>query len=262
MSIPPIMLNVLLAEDEQIVAASPVDRETLADIAAVIRDDDDSLADAGGFDDLLDAAEDDPDIAWLTEDPAAVCAGAVARALFVSGDDADVRLALQYDGEDDAKDDLEARKTLVEDGVDPLTRKPFDDLGDFELEQDGALLLIDEDFEGGARFAIQAERRGGGPGACVTSPLSRFGSSGSGSGTAGVSSSRSSQPSNVSTSISSWIIGASETTAHGWSSSSSSPASRSRVTVASNPPRVSARAAARASPSSKKMPLTAPIIYV
>jgi hypothetical protein len=179
----PLLLNVLIDEDEQVVAGAS-DTAPLEDVAAVISDDDDSLADDDGFDDLLDAADDDPDIAWLTSDGFAVCVSTdrsltedrrddyedlgrpEARALFVSGDDADVRLALQYDSEDAATDDLEARETLVDDGVDPVTREPFDDLGDFELEQDGDLLLIDEDFDGGARAAIQAERKGGGPGVC------------------------------------------------------------------------------------------------
>ena len=180
----PLMLNVLIDEDEQVVAGSP-DAASLDDVAAVIGDDDDSLADDdGGFDVLLDAADDDPDIAWLTRDGFAVCIAAerpvprrdrgdyddlgrpVARALFVSGDDADVRLVLQYDDVDEVKDDLEARETLIEDGVDPVTRKAFGDLGDFVLEQDGDLLLIDQDLEDGAPAAIRAERQGGGPGVC------------------------------------------------------------------------------------------------
>ncbi len=184
----PLLLNVLIDEDEQVVAGSP-DAASLDDVAAVVGDDDDSLADDDdGFDDLLSAAEVDPDIAWLTRDGFALCITAersaptnraddyqdlgrpAARALFISGHDANVRLVLQYDSEDEAADDLEARETLVESGVDPVTREPFDDLGDFELEQDSDLLLIDEDFERGAQAAIQAERRGGGPGACGPAP--------------------------------------------------------------------------------------------
>ena len=231
---PPIMLNVLLAEDEQIVAASAADREALLDVAAVIVDDDDSLADDGGFEDLLDVADDDPDIAWLARGGPAVCTGTVARALFVFEDE-DVRLALQYDGDDDAKTDLKAREELVENGVDPVTREPFADLGSFELEQDGDRVVIDEDFEGGARAALRAERKGGGPGVMRQPLLDPLRLVRQRQRCAGVSSSRSSQPSKVSTSISSWIIGASETTAHGWPSSSSSPASRSRVDAGCEP---------------------------
>lgn len=164
----PLLLNVLIDEDEQVVAGA-TDVGSLDDVAAVIADDDDSLADANGFEELLDAADDDPDIAWLTNGGVTVCTGTVARALFVF-DDADVRVALRYDSEDEAKDDFEARKTLIEDGVDPVTRKPFDDLGDFKVEQDGELLLIDEDFDGGALAAIEAELNGGGPGGCVSRP--------------------------------------------------------------------------------------------
>ncbi len=68
----PLLLNVLIDEDEQVVAGAS-DTGPLEDVAAVIGDDDDSLADDDGFDDLLDAADDDPDIAWLTSDGFAVC---------------------------------------------------------------------------------------------------------------------------------------------------------------------------------------------
>ncbi|KAA1418992.1 hypothetical protein F0U44_11035 [Nocardioides humilatus] len=178
----PLLLNVLIDEDEQVVAGAP-DAASLEDVAAVIGDDDDSLADDGGFDDLLDAADDDPEVAWLTRAGFAVCltndrgvpqdqrsayadlGRPEARALFVS-DDADVRLALQFASEDDAKDDLDAREMLLDDGIDPVTRKPYDELGDYDLEQDDDRVVIDEDLEGSAAVAIRAERRGGGPGVC------------------------------------------------------------------------------------------------
>ena len=73
--------------------------------------------------------------------------------------------------------------------------------------------------------------------------------------------SSSSQPSWVSTRTSSMNAGASLSTAHGWSSSSSSPASRSRVTSASKPSARSRATTARASSSSKKIALTGVILH-
>lgn len=166
----PLMLNVLLAEDEQIVAATARGKAPLLDVAAVIADDEDSLADDGGFEDLLDAAEDDPDIAWLARDGDALCDGMVARGLFLA-EEKDVRLVLQYDDEGAADDDLDARTELVEEGVDPITARPFDELGEFDLERDGDRIVVEEDWDGGPRVAFQAEQQRGGPGACTSAPV-------------------------------------------------------------------------------------------
>lgn len=177
-------LNVLLDEDEQIVAttASP---DAIEQIGDVIADDADSLADDGGLDDLVDRAEDDPELAFVATDGPAVCGSGgeriptdartayddlgrpEARALFVSSDDAKVLLALKYDSEDAAGDDLAAREELVEEGADPRNLQPFDELGDFSLEQHDEFLVIEEDFEGGARVAVDAEQSGSGPGFCL-----------------------------------------------------------------------------------------------
>lgn len=165
----PLLLTVLLDEDEQVVAggSEPGDLE---EIAAVIADDEDSLADDGGFEDLLDAAEDDPDIAWLARDGDALCDGMVARGLFLA-EEKDVRLVLQYDDEGAADDDLDARTELVEEGVDPITARPFDELGEFDLERDGDRIVVEEDWDGGPRVAFQAEQQRGGPGACTSAPV-------------------------------------------------------------------------------------------
>lgn len=182
---PPLMYNVLLDEDEQLVVASVVP-DPLGDVADVIADDEDSLADGGGMDELLDTAEGDPELALLVTGGPTVCrAGGRplpeqvsgeyddlgrpdARALFVSADDPKVLLALQYDSEDAAEDDLEAREDLIDDGVDPLAVVPFDQLGDFELDQDGEFVLIEEDFDDGAAAARRVELSGGGPGFCLS----------------------------------------------------------------------------------------------
>ena len=179
------MLDVLLDEDDQIVAAGVGSADSLSDIADVIADDADSLADDGGMDDLVEAADGDPELAWLTIAGPSLCPGLgrplpkdirheyadlgrpESRALFISGDDPEALLALQYGSEDQAKDDLEAREALVDEGVDIQTRTSFDELGDFSFEQDGDLLLIEEDFDGGPAQAARAERSGGGPGVCV-----------------------------------------------------------------------------------------------
>jgi len=182
----PLMLNVLLDEDEQLVAAA-VSTDALGDIADVVTDDADSLADDGGMDDLLDAADGDPELAALTAGGPTLCNGnrnggplperlpdgyadlgrPDARALFVAGEDAKALLVLHYGSEDDAEADLDAREALVAEGVDIQTRESFDDLGHFSLEQDGDLVLIEEDFDGGPAQAVRAERSGSGPGVCV-----------------------------------------------------------------------------------------------
>jgi len=180
---PPWMVAVLLDADEHVVvAAAPI--ATLRDIAEVIADDADSLADDGGMNDLVRAADDEPETAWLvTGSEACTADGAVlsetarddyddlgrpeGRALFTHGESRSARLALQFDDESEAEDDLEARQRLIDDGVEALTSQPFDELGDFEIEQDGELVVIDEDFDGGLSDALEAERDGGGPGACL-----------------------------------------------------------------------------------------------
>lgn len=181
---PSFMQNVLLDEDEQVVVAA-VSADSLADVADVIADDSDSLADDGGMDKLLDVADGGPELAWLTSGGPDVCAGAdrlppqaskeygdlgrpQARAFFVSGDDEpQALLALRYASEDAAKDDLAARQALVEEGSDAQTAQPFAALGDFDLEQDGRFVLIEEDFDAGPRAALAAEQNGAGPGICI-----------------------------------------------------------------------------------------------
>ena len=178
-----VLPHLLLDEDEQVIATAQ-QADALDEIADVIADDADSLADDGGMDDLLGAAEDDPEYAWLALGATAGCrlddrrldpetrerydrlGRPDGRALLISGEGAEVLLALQYGSEDEAEDDLEARAELVEEGIDGYTGRPFDDLGDFDLERDGDLVLVEEDFDGGARQAFIAETAGG-PGACL-----------------------------------------------------------------------------------------------
>jgi len=180
----PLMLNVMLDKDDEIVVVAPTP-DPLGDVADVIADDTDSLADdSGGMGDLLDAADGDPELAVLTAGGPGLCddgGGPLpeqlqdeygdlgrpdARALFVAGEDPKALLVLQYGSEDDAKADLDAREALIDEGVDIQTRESFDDLGHFSLEQDGDLVLIDEDFDGGPVQALRAERARGGPGVC------------------------------------------------------------------------------------------------
>lgn len=160
----PLMLNVLVDADEEVVAASP-EAAALETIAAVISDDDRSVADDSGFEDLVDGADGDAEVAWLFSAGGALCEGMVGRGLFVLPDDV-VRLVLQYGDEEEAEADLEARTALVEDGVDPVTQQPFADLGSFDLERDGDRLVVEEDFDAGPVAALRAEQSRGGPGAC------------------------------------------------------------------------------------------------
>lgn len=179
------MHTVLLAEGEQVVAAGHLALDALGEVAEVIADDADSLADDGGMNDLLDPAEGDPVLALLRTGDVCRDLGRPlprrllatyedlgrpdARALFITvDDDPEVLLALKYPDEDAAEDDLELREALVEDGVEPRTRRSFDDLGVFELEHDGEfVLIVEENLDGGTSQAVQAEDDGGGPGFCV-----------------------------------------------------------------------------------------------
>ena len=178
----PAMLNVLLDEDEQVVAAS-LEAEPLEVVADVIADDTDSLADEGAMDDLISAADDDPEVARIVIDPTATCFRSPlpeehqeqyadlghpqARALFVSDSEPAAVLILQYDDEGAAEDDLDARQQFVDDGMDPRSARPFEELGSFELEQDGDLLTIEQDLEEGAAQAVAFEDDRGGPGFCL-----------------------------------------------------------------------------------------------
>jgi hypothetical protein len=179
-----VMPHALLDEDEEVVVVA-TEVESLEDIAEVIADDADSLADDGSFDDLLDAADGDPEFALLRADGDSGCVStelavredlvdiyedlrrAERRALFVSGDDSEVLLALQHESEQAAEDDLEARDELLETGPDPQTGESFDDLGDFKLTQEGEFVLIEEDYDDGARQAFTAEVSSGGLGTCL-----------------------------------------------------------------------------------------------
>ena len=175
---PAVMASVLLDEAERLVVAS-YGQGPLEEVAEVIADDADSLADDGGMEDLVDAVEGDPEVAWLTSAGPSICddgpfpdsAGyhdlgrPSARALFVSGDDAPAVLALVYDSEEAAEEELTARRVLIERGVGRGGR-PFSELGDFDVSQDGRLVVIEEDFDGGPRVALEAEEVGDGPGVC------------------------------------------------------------------------------------------------
>ncbi len=181
----PLLLNVLIDEDEQVVAGA-TDAGSLEAIAEVIADDADSLADDGGMDDLLDAADGDPELAWLSTDGPAVCLSTgrplpeqvrrqygdlgrpEGRALFVSGDDEPAAVvALQYDTDEAAKDDLEAREDLIEHGVD------LQDEGALRrarrlLDRSGGRGAVDRGgLRRGAQEAVRAENNGGGPGVCL-----------------------------------------------------------------------------------------------
>lgn len=172
---PAVMRSALLDEDNRLVVASYAP-EPLEAIAEVIADDSDSLADGGEMDDLLDAAADDPEIAWLTNGGPSLCSASEppipeelraeydelgrpsARAIFVPGSDGPAVVALLFDSEDAAEDDLAARERLV---------RGLTDLGDFEVSRDGALVVIEEDFADGAEQALAAESLGNGPGFCL-----------------------------------------------------------------------------------------------
>jgi hypothetical protein len=175
------MTNVLLDPDERLVVAS-LTPDALEQVAEVIEDDADSLTDDGGdLAPLLDAAEDVEHASITTGENTCVdrqlppqaeqeydeLGHPDGRAFFVAADDQAVRFVLAFPDEDEAESDLEAREDLLADGVEPFLRLPYDELGEFALERDGSLVLIDADFEDGLRDAGNADLRGG-PAFCLS----------------------------------------------------------------------------------------------
>jgi hypothetical protein len=152
--------GVLVDPDEDLVATGAgLDR-----VVDVLDDDEDSLTDAGTFDDLAEGV-DDIEFAYLAEDPP--CGGRrstpeqieqagvgelgtpTALGFFVRGDGEDAASSgrLLFDDDDAAESDLDARKGYVEDGRSVISADPVSDLGSAELEQDGSLVTMELDLE-------------------------------------------------------------------------------------------------------------------
>ncbi len=148
---PSSMLEVTLVPDEHLVIAGSGGE----DVAAVALDDDDSMADDGGFGDLVDEAEeiDEMELASLAIGDGACgddeqrrgradALGDLGRpegvAFFASGSDRPLRTVLRFDSDDAAASDAEARGTYLEDfneayGLDI----------DYDVETDGSTVLVE-----------------------------------------------------------------------------------------------------------------------
>ena len=166
--------GVLVDPDEDLVATG-ADLDRVVD---VLEDDEDSLTDAGTFDDLADGV-DDVELAYLAEDPP--CGGDrsseeaiealghrrarhAVRARLLRARRRRRRRGLgpaaQFDDDDAAEADLDARKDYVENGQSARTGQPVSDLGSADLEQDGAVVAMELDLENpatGRRIAFESD---------------------------------------------------------------------------------------------------------
>lgn len=121
----------------------------------------DSVADAGTFDDLLAGADDAELVSVFTgpfacndrqTDDADVPPELAAQlddlgrpvqvASLVTGEAPDVSARLEFDDEDVAERDLDARRTFLAEGTSLLTREPFTERFTAELEVDGTVVSV------------------------------------------------------------------------------------------------------------------------
>ncbi|UMG91471.1 hypothetical protein [Nocardioides sp. TF02-7] len=184
---PPFARALLLDPDDGLVVAAAAvgPLETVAD---VINDDADSLADDDGFGEVADAVE-DVEYAVLEAGPAACAsrgdrlprsaqsaqAGLAGladlgrperRALLVRGEDPRATYVLEHADDEAAEADRDAREALLADGTDPVTGRPFAELGELTVERDGSLVLVEADVDPPS-VALGAFQRGGGPAVCA-----------------------------------------------------------------------------------------------
>ncbi len=147
---------IVAPEEHLVITTSAFDSVT-----AVLDDEADSLADAGTFDAVVDDV-DDVEYAFLQRDVG--CGGhskeqlelgvadlgdVTRRGLLASTDDDTVALSarLQFDDDDAAEDDLEARTEYFDTGRSTSTGDPVSDLGQAELDRDGDVVMIELDLE-------------------------------------------------------------------------------------------------------------------
>lgn len=168
---PSVMLDVTLVPDEHLVIAGALGE----DVAAVALDEDDSMADDGGFGDLVDEAEaiDDVEFASLAIGDGA-CAerrGATAEALgdlgrpegvavFASGSERPLRTVLRFASDEAAATDAEARASYLDD-----FNEAYGLSVDFEVEADGSEVVVEAPTDE-LDFLVQALASDDGPVAC------------------------------------------------------------------------------------------------
>lgn len=175
--------DVTLVPDEQLVVATPDADE----VAGVIEGDDDTVADDDALDSVVGAVS-DVEFASLQRGDETCALSAVrltpqvlealrgaglaelgapeAKGLFLAGDDAAVSSVLSFADADEAGADAEARATYLRDGSSLVTAQPYSELGDFEVAQDGELVTVEADYDGGPRTAVNAAQAGDDPGIC------------------------------------------------------------------------------------------------
>ncbi len=175
--------HMLLVPDEQLVAGTAWEG-SLDTIAGVAADDVDSLADDGEFDDLAEVAGEAEHVA-LTGG-AATCGlesghpiperfwpeyadleAPARRALVISSESAESQFVLEYAEDSTAEDDVDARRQLVAEGIEPQGRQPFSALGEFDVERDGDLIVVSAEYERGPQQALSAFIGGTGPDLCL-----------------------------------------------------------------------------------------------
>ena len=155
------LLDVTVVPDEHLMITGPL----ADDVADVVADDADSAVDNDAFEDLIDST-DDVELADLARGDQA-CSMGLDRltpeqleasgidelghpdevGFFVHGDEADARSVLQFDSDEAAEDDAQAREEFLEDGTSPVAGVPYSEFGDWEIEADGDQVRIDIDYD-------------------------------------------------------------------------------------------------------------------
>lgn len=157
---PPTLVSLALIPDENLIVSGDV-----AEGLAVVNDDEDSLADAGSFDDLLDTAPDQDalEYAGLNLDPTCAAEDDLERprsmAYFAAPDEPLTGVRV-FDDEDTAKDDENSLVTYL----DGAARASGLDV-DFDVTTDGETVIAEAGFDDRLE-ATRAWVRGDGPFAC------------------------------------------------------------------------------------------------
>ena len=157
------LLDTVLIPDEHLILSSG-DVETLVDVADGEQD---SMSDSDAADDLADG-QDDIEFAYLAFADETVCTGGLGQEVtpegqaafeanglgtpeasgsFLSGSDPNTQTVLLFDNEDDAKEDAEAREDYLDEGSDPISRRPYDEFGSWDIKVEGQREIIDVDLD-------------------------------------------------------------------------------------------------------------------
>ncbi|MDQ4051501.1 MAG: hypothetical protein M3237_02230 [Actinomycetota bacterium] len=145
------MPEVVVVPDERLMFVGGT-AEIVEAAVGVFEDDADSATDGGGFDDVLDGA-DDPELALLRRDVSCEDVGVdglgtpEATGFYVSGEGPETSSVLAFADDDAAEADLAARRNYLADGVLLATREAVADVAEWDIEQDGNLVRIDYAYD-------------------------------------------------------------------------------------------------------------------